>query len=240
MAIVTTKAIVLSAIKYNDSSLIVKCFTAQEGVKTYLIRGVLKAKKGGVKIAYFQPLTLLKIEANHNNKGSLSSLKDVQIFYQYKTIYKDIVKQSVVLFLSEVLSKAIQEEEKNTVLYEYLETALVWLDSHEKSSNFHLLFLVNLTKILGFYPDISQNEKLGFDLVEGNFSNALNEKNVISGNTFHQFKKLLAINFDEIENISFSKKERQLVLQTIIRYFELHLDGFKRLKSLEVLETVFT
>ena len=104
MALITTKAIVLSTLKYSDSSLIVKCYTQDEGLKSYLIRGVLKAKKGGVKIAYFQPLTQLNIEANHSKKGTLNSIKEVQISYPYKTIYKDIIKQSVVLFLSEVLS----------------------------------------------------------------------------------------------------------------------------------------
>ena len=104
MALITTKAIVLSTLKYSDSSLIVKCYTQDEGLKSYLIRGVLKAKKGGIKIAYFQPLTQLNINANHSNKGTLNSIKEVQVSYSYKTIYKDIIKQSVVLFLSEVLS----------------------------------------------------------------------------------------------------------------------------------------
>jgi DNA repair protein RecO (recombination protein O) len=240
MAIVTTKAIVLSTLKYSDSSLIVKCYTQEEGLKTYLIRGILKAKKGGLKIGYFQPLTLLKVEGNHNTKGNLNSIKEVQVSYPYKTIYKDIVKQSVVLFLSEVLSNAIQEEEKNELLFEYIETALIWLDTHDKIANFHLLFLLNLSRFLGFYPDVTENEKLGFNLFEGNFSNATNQKNVISGAHFYQFKKLLGINFDGIEQVSFNKQERQVVLQIIIRYFELHLDGFKNLKSLQILEAVFS
>jgi DNA repair protein RecO (recombination protein O) len=65
-------------------------------------------------------------------------------------------------------------------------------------------------------------------------------KNVISGNSFYQFKKLLGINFDGIEKVSFSKQERQLVLKIIIRYYELHLEGFKNPKSLQILETVFS
>ncbi|QNM85141.1 DNA repair protein RecO [Polaribacter pectinis] len=240
MAIVTTKAIVLSALKYSDSSLIVKCYTQEEGLKSYLIRGILKAKKGGLKIAYFQPLTQLKIEASHNSKGNLNAIKEVQVSYPYKTIYNDIVKQSVVLFLSEVLSNSIQEEEKNKSLFQYLETALIWLDVHDKIANFHLLFLLNLTRFLGFYPDLSENNKIGFDLLEGNFSNSTSQKNVISGANFYQFKKLLGIDFDGIEKVSFSKSERQVVLQIIIRYFELHLGGFRNPKSLQILETVFS
>ncbi|MEE9406904.1 MAG: DNA repair protein RecO [Polaribacter sp.] len=240
MAIVTTKAIVLSSLKYSDTSLIVKCYTQEEGLKTYLIRGVLKAKKGGLKVAYFQPLTQLKIQASHNTKGNLNSIKEVQITYPYKSIYKDIVKQSVVLFLSEILSNSIQEEEENKPLFEYLENALIWLDSHDKIANFHLLFLLNLTRFLGFYPDVSENEGLGFDLLEGNFTNLTSQKNVIYGINFYQFKKLLGIDFDGIEQVSFNKSERQIVLQIIIRYFELHLGGFRKPKSLQILETVFS
>ncbi len=240
MAVITTKAIVLSSLKYSDSSLIVKCYTKEEGLKSYLIRGILKAKKGGLKIAYFQPLTQLKIVASHSNKGSLNSIKEVQVLNPYKTVYKDIVKQSVVMFLSEVLTYAIKEEEKNNPLYQYLESGLNWLDLNDKIANFHLLFLLNLTRYLGFYPDLSEKENLGFDLIEGNFTNYTSPKNVISGVNFYQFKKLLGINFDGIEKVSFNKQERQVVLKTIIRYFELHLDGFKKPKSLQVLETVFS
>jgi len=240
MAVVTTKAIVLSTLKYSDSSLIVKSYTQEEGLKSYLIRGILKAKKGGLKIACFQPLNQLNIVASHRNKGSLNTIKEAQISYPYKTIYKNIIKQSVVLFLSEVLSYSIKEEEKNNALFEYIETGLVWLDLHDKVANFHLLFLLNLTRFLGFYPDLTEKEKIGFDLLEGNFTNVTSQKNVIYGNNFYQFNKLLGINFDSIENVSFNKQERQIVLKIIIQYFELHLDGFKKPKSLQILETVFS
>jgi DNA repair protein RecO (recombination protein O) len=240
MAIVNTKAIVLSSLKFGDTSLIVKCYTQEEGVKSYLIRGVLKPKKRGIKAAYFQPLTQLKIIAKHTTKNTLNAIKEVQIIYPYKSIHTDIIKQSVVLFLSEVLSNAIQEEEQNLALYEYLETAFIWLDLHDKVANFHLLFLLNLSGFLGFYPDTSEINKKGFDLLEGNFSDSIHEKNVISNNDFYQFKKLLGIIFDNLELVSYSKDERQLVLQVIIHYFKLHLGGFRDPKSLQVLETVFS
>ncbi|WP_299054364.1 DNA repair protein RecO [uncultured Polaribacter sp.] len=240
MTVITTKAIVLSAIKYSDSSLIVKCYTYQEGLKSYLVRGVLKAKKGGLKAAYFQPLTQLNIVAKHSAKGALNTIKEVQVAQPYNTIYKDIVKQSVVLFLSEVLSYAIKEEEKNKALFEYLENGLIWLDLHDKIANFHLLFLFNITRFLGFYPDVSEKDSLGFDLLEGNFTNTGLHSNIITGNDFYQFKKLIGIHFDSIDKVSFGKQERQVVLKIIIRYFELHLDGFREPKSLQILETVFS
>jgi len=119
MLIIATNAIVLSSLKFGDSSLIVKCFTLQDGLKSYLVRGVLKSKKGGLKVAYFQPLTQLKIVANHNAKNTLNSFKEIQVFNSYQSIYQDIVKQSIAFFLSEVVSNVIQEEEANEALYSF-------------------------------------------------------------------------------------------------------------------------
>lgn len=240
MAIISTKAIVFSALKYGDTSLIVKCFTQQEGVKSYMLRGVLKSKKGKIKPAYFQPLTQLQITATHNPKGNLNSIKEVHIIHPYETMYTSVIKQSIVLFLSEVLSTIIREEEENNSLYNYIETALIWLDTHDAISNFHLLFLLNLSRFLGFYPDVNEQHKNGFNLLEGAFTNSMHEKLTVSGNNLASFKKLLGINFDKISEVSFHKNERQAVLRMIIRYFELHLDGFKQPKSLDVLETVFS
>ena len=240
MALLNTKAIVLSSIKYGETSLIIKCYTQEEGVKSYLIRGVLKPKKKGIKAAHFQPLTQLKIIANHNTKNTLNSIKEVHVIHPYKSIHTNIVKQSVVLFLSEVLANSIQEEEQNKTLYAYLETAFIWLDTHDKIVNFHLLFLLNLTGFLGFYPDLSEKDKIGFNLLEGNFSDSTQDKNVIYRNDFYQFKKLLGINFNRLETVTYSKDERQLVLQVIIKYYALHLDSFRNPKSLQILETVFS
>ncbi|CAM1364350.1 DNA repair protein RecO [Tenacibaculum sediminilitoris] len=239
MAIVTTKAIVLSALKYGDTSLIVKCFTLQEGLKSYMIKGVLKAKKGKLKPAYFQPLTQLNLTGNHSNKNSLHSIKEVQVIHPYETIYTSVVKQTIVLFLSEVLSHILQEEEENIALYSYIETSLIWLDTHNEVANFHLLFLLNLTRYLGFYPDTSNIDKQVFNLLEGRFTNTEYKKLTLSGREIILFKNLLGINFDAINSISYSKKERQIILRIIVQYYELHLEGFKKPKSLDVLETVF-
>jgi DNA repair protein RecO (recombination protein O) len=240
MALITTKAIVISALKYSDTSLIVKCFTLEDGIRSYMIRGVLKSRKGKLKAAYFQPLTQLIIEAKHSNRNSLNSINEAQVIHPYENIYTSIVKQSIVLFLSEVLSSIIKEEEKNEVLYEYIETGLIWLDTHDNIANFHLLFLLNLSRFLGFYPDLSESHKTAFNLLEGRFIDAEYEKLSITGNELILFKKLLGINFDGINTISYNKSERQVILRVIIRYFELHLEGFRKPKSLDILETVFS
>lgn len=237
--IVSTKAIVLSSIKYGDNNLIVKCFTEEDGAKSYMLRGVLSSKKGKIKAAYFQPLTQLKIVAKHNNKGNLNSISEVEVVNHYKTVFSNINKQSIVFFLSEVLSFSIQEEEQNLGLYEYLETALIWLDTHDKIANFHLLFLLSFSKYLGFYPETNQIESSYFDLIEGEFTDIRPRFDFVSGNELFEFKKLLGTTFDTLDKVQFSAQNRQQILTILIRYFELHLNGFRKPKSLEILKVIF-
>jgi DNA repair protein RecO (recombination protein O) len=153
-------------------------------------------------------------------------------------VYTDLKKQSIALFLSEILYYAIQEEEQNKALYQYLETSFLWLDTHAKVANFHLLFLLNLTKFLGFYPEQNQMEQPYFDLVEGRF---ISKKNVhvVFGDDLLLFKKLLGINFDTLSKTNFSATSRQIILNMLIQYYELHLSGFKKPKSLDILKSVF-
>jgi len=234
----SSKAIVINTIKYGDTSLIATCFTEKYGKKSYMLKGILKAKKAKIKAAYFQPLMQLNLTANHNNKGNLNSLRDIDVFNFYNTIYTDLKKQSIALFLSEILYYSIQEEEQNKALFQYLETSFLWLDVHDKVSNFHLLFLLNLTKYLGFYPELNQLELPYFDLVEGSFTSK-NNTHFISGNNLIQFKKLLGINFDALSKINFSSINRQNILEMLIQYYELHLSGFRKPKSLSILKSVF-
>jgi len=234
-----TKAIVINTIKYGDTSLIATCYTEKCGIKTYMLRGVLSSKKGKLKVAYFQLLTQLNLTANHNNKGTLNSIRDIEVLTFYNSMHTNIKKQTIALFLAEILYYSIREEEKNTTLYHYLETSFLWLDEHDTISNFHLLFLLNLTKYLGFYPDIKSINNPYFNLLEGNFTNRGNF-NTVTGENLTQFKKLLGINFDVLHEVDFSASNRQTILSILIQYFELHLSGFKKPKSLDVLKSVFS
>ena len=106
--LVKTKAIVISSIKYGEADLIVKCFTQSDGLKSYLLRNILKSKKGKLRTAMFQPLTQLDIEANHKDKGTLETIREAKVTYHYQTLHTDVVKSSIVLFLSEILRNAIE------------------------------------------------------------------------------------------------------------------------------------
>jgi len=234
----TTKAIVLSTIKYSDYDIIVKCYT-ELGIKSYLIKRIFKHGKGKLSPAYFQPLTQLEITANYNPNKTLHFIKEAIINYSYTTISSNVAKQTIAVFLSEVLTKVLKEEEPNHKLFLYLETAFIWLDTHLMSANFHLLFLMNLTKYLGFYPE-NDSSALYFDLEQGKFSNQQISNQYLSGENLVHFKMLLGTNFDVLHELKFNKKVRQTILDNLIQYFQLHLPGFSKPKSLEVLKAVFS
>lgn len=237
--IVTTKAIVLSAIKYSDTSLIVKCFTESNGIKSYLLKGVLTSKKGKLKTAYFQPLMQLEIVASHRDKGTLESIREVKVSYHYQTVHNNIYKNALTIFIAEILSNSLQEEERNASLFFYLESSLQWLDNHNEIANFHISFLLTLTRYLGFFPDKENIDALYFDLQEGVFINMPQFNPSLSEEDTIFFKLFLGTIFDEVSEIKMNHKQRQSLLNGVILYFELHLQGFKKPKSLQVLNEVF-
>ena len=109
--LIQTKAIVLHTLKYNDTSLIAHCYTEVLGKQSFLLKGILSARKGGIRKAYFLPMTQLEIQFQHKNKGGLNFLKEVKILHPYQQLYTDIKKNALVLFLSEIIYKSLKEEE---------------------------------------------------------------------------------------------------------------------------------
>ena len=237
--LIKTKAIVLSKLKYRDNDLIVKCFTLHRGVVSYLLRGVLSNKKGKSSIAYYQLLSQLQIEENFRENQSLQTIKEVRLDCSFRNLHTHILKSSIVMFLAEVLSSVLREEEENKPLYNYLETTFRWLDTTDEFSNFHLLFLLNLTKHLGFYPDNSDVNHTYFNLNTGSFESVKADMYSISGENLTVLKTLLGTNFDALDSIKLNSKQRQSFLSMLLLYFELHLGSFKKPKSLLIFNQVF-
>ena len=236
--LVKTKAIVISALRFQEKGLIVKCFTETDGLKTYFIRSAYSQGKSAQKIAYFQPLTLLEIEAVHKNKGTLESIKDIRLAVPFQTANTDIIKSTMLMFIGEVLSHSIREEERNADLYAFLETALLWLDTHDQTSNFHLILMMEATKFLGFYPEVTQVSEPFFEMTDGIFT-TFHGISCLSAEDTNLLRRLIGLRFSGSQNV-FSGSERQQLLKILIDYYSLHLDGFKRPKSLEVLKEVFS
>jgi len=237
--LVNTNAIVISALKYGEADLIVKCFTQKSGLKSYLLRGILKSKKRKFKTSMFQPLSHLVLVAKHKNKGTLEYLQEAKMLSTYRTMHTDVMKSTMVLFISEILRNSIQEEEENEALYHYLETTLNWLDHHEKFANFHLLFILKLSRYLCFYSYDSNTNPVYFNMLDGVFKDMETNNYCIEEQNSLVLKQLLGINFDELELLKLTKNNRTHFLEMLLLYYQLHIDAFKKLKSLEVLHEIF-
>lgn len=238
--IVSTEAIVFSSLKFGEADLIVTCFTKKEGVKTYLLKNILKSKKKGIKASYFQTLTQLELIANHKNKGTLEYIREVKIGIPYRTLHTDIIKGSLVMFLSEILKNCIREEEANFPLYDFISDSLIRLDQQEESANFHIYFLIKLTRFLGFYPDLSHIDFPYFNLMEGRFELQKTEPYSADKSVSKNLKMFFKEDTETVQSLPFSKKDRAEILEVLLVYYQLHVQGYKKPKSLEVFQKLFS
>ncbi|MDB9849433.1 DNA repair protein RecO [Flavobacteriaceae bacterium] len=233
--LISTQAISLNYVKYSETSIIVKCLTKSDGLKSYLIKGIRTSKKKKINIGFFQPLTQLELDANHRNNGNLESIRSVKIINPYKTIHLDIIKNSIVMFLSEVLSKSIKEEEKNYALFNFLKDSMVWLDQSKKFSNFHIHFLIKLLSFLGISPDQSNQDLNGFNMIDGIFCKYDGSEYCVNGEIVSNFKSFLGTEFDN-SNCKVNTSKKTLMSLNM----QIHLPDFKRPTSLNILYELFS
>src|SRR5690606_25145266 len=170
----------------------------------------------------------------------LEYIKETKVIHHYKSLHTDIIKSGLVLFLSEILKNCIREEESNPGLYEFLEANFRWLDQNENYANFHIYFLLKLSKYLGFYPDASNIDAAYFNISEGNFQSVRLNNYCLEGEQITQFKKFFNINPNTLSTIKLSKNERQNVLELILTYYSFHVQGYQKPKSLAVLHQLFS
>lgn len=234
-----TRAVVFSSVKYGEADLIVSCYTEKVGLKSYLLRGILKSKRGKLRASQFQLLTFLELQALHKDKGSLERIQEAKVWKPYQSLHTDVVKSSVTLFLAEVLKNSVKEEEANVPLFHFLEESLFALDTFESAPNFHLYFLLKLTEHLGFYPDFTDAEMPYFNLLEGNFQTGLFGDYCMDGEAVKALKLLDSITLETISNTTIPKDVRMTTLEMLLRYYQLHVQGFHQPKSLAVLTQLF-
>ena len=143
-------------------------------------------------------------------------------------------------FIADVLRSSVQEEEENVPLFDFIVNASLWLDLNNTIANFHLLFLLKLSSYLGFYPDDSEVQHEYFNLIDGMFENAETSIYCRSGQDIELLKLFLGTNFDALVSIKLNQKQRTSFLNMLLQYYELHLHGFKKPRSLAVLNSIFS
>jgi DNA repair protein RecO (recombination protein O) len=223
-----TEGIVINYFRHRETSIITKIYTAQFGVQNYIVNSVRKAKPL-YSLSLFQPFTILDLVVYHKGEG-LNRIAEIHCPRPFESITYNVKKSTISLFLAEILSLSLHEEEENPALFEYIIKSIWTFDRMSKGyHNFHLQFLLRLSRFLGF----------GLESPERLFTESMNSGE--SGNfevgDIDKTRELLESDF--ITEITLSNEERRRILDMIIMYYTIHLGIERDIRSLTVLRSVF-
>jgi DNA repair protein RecO (recombination protein O) len=215
-----TKGIVFRFTKYGETSIIVNIFTELFGLQSYIVNGVRSNSKKS-KIALYQPLTLLDLVVYHKESASILRIKEVKCYHPFQTLSKEVKKTAIAMFINEVLNKTVKEQSHPAELHEYIAQSLILLDHHPSPENFHLIFLIGLSKQLGFGPNQSS------EILTGQWLDAADVA---------MLDKIIKAESDT--SLSISYRQRQTLLTTLLRFYTSHIDNFGEVRSLPVLREI--
>lgn len=235
-----TEGIVLQSLRYGDSSLIVKVYTRSHGLKSYIVKGAFNRSSKN-RVALFQNLHLINyVEVGKPNKGTLGYLKDVQLSSVYQSIPFEMNKGAILMYVSELLSKTLTEQEQNEALFDFIVKSMQWLDLVPADyANFPLYFTLELTRHLGFYPKSNYQEMYCFDMMEGSFAHDFPiHPYYFDAETAFLLSKLLDAGIDEACGIPLRVAQRRVLLDNLIVFMRLHAPVMKDFHSHEVLKSV--
>ena len=240
--LVKTQAIVLHAIKYGETRLIVDMFTREAGRQSSIV-SMPKTQKGKLKKQYFQPMTLLEVECDLRQRVQLQKLKDARLLSAYTTIPFSPEKLAITLFVAEFLYHALRSEQQDEALFAYISDSLLWLDTVEVGfANFHLTFLMRMCRFLGFYPnlEVSEDQALLFDLREGRFcQEAPLHRDFLQPKEARLIHLLMRMDFPNMHLFQLSHHDRNRITDVLLHYYRLHIPQFPELKSLDVLQQLW-
>lgn len=236
----TIQGIVLQSIRYGDTSLIAKVFTQNFGLRSYMVKGAFN-RNSKCRAALFQNLHLINyVEAGKPNKSSLGYMKDVQLSTVYQSIPFVIHKGAILMYVSELLTKTLTEQEQNEPLYDFIVQSLHWLDLVEQDyANFPLFFTLELTRHLGFYPKDNHATGYCFDMMEGSFAHDYPlHPYYFDADAAQLLSQLLNVGIDEACCLPLHVSQRRELLDGLIVFMRLHAPVMKDFHSHEVLKTV--
>jgi DNA repair protein RecO (recombination protein O) len=242
-----TKGIVLRAIKYGETSLVVTIFTELFGVQTYMVNGIRSNKKTGSKAAMYQPAAILEMEVYHNDQKAMHRIRECNWSCLYRNILSDVVKNSIALYMVELLYKTSRQPEQNSDLFHFCEDALQQLDaaSNIVAANFSLYYSLHLPHFFGFRisdiePSMDSNEHLYLDLQEGIFTFSHPDHPwFLEGEDAMITSELLRImQPGELEQLKMNRLKRRALLEKYLEYYALHIPDFGQMKTLMVIQEV--
>ncbi len=236
------KAIVIKCIDYSETSVILKCFTDVYGMQSYLINGVRK-NKGSIRPSQLQPLTLLELEAYHQQNKNLQRIKELKCAPLLHEVHFNMVKSAIGMFMAEVIYRSVKEENQtDNNLFDYLYNTIQILDmEQEKVANFPVFFLVNLCRYLGFYPKVNSNgtATMGFNFKDGIFE-PYDDKSPFQFDlvTGKLLLELIKCNYQQQKEMPIQAAQRKQLTNGLITYYNQHLSGFSNMRSHEILAEV--
>jgi DNA repair protein RecO (recombination protein O) len=237
-----TKGIVLKTTDYAENSVIAKIFTQKFGLQSYLINGV-KKPKAKIRLNMLQPLHILDLVVYHKPNSNIQRISDARSEPILQTIPYDIIKSSLVLFMNEVIYKSLKQEHEEPIMFEFIAKSIELLDQTENGvANFHLIFLMKLTRFLGFYPDMSNADSSSFfDLKNGIFVNHQPlHLSFVETQQMENWLQILRNSIDDFLVLKLSSASRKYLLQKVLAYYALHIESFGDVKSLAILEEVLS
>ena len=235
-----TEGIVLQSVRYGDTSLIVKVFTRKQGLKSYMLKGAFNRGSKN-RAALFQNLNVINyVEVGKPKTGTLNYLKDAQLSLVYHSLPMVMNKSAIMMYVSELLSKTITEQEQNEGLFDFIVSSLQWLDLVEQDyASFPLFFTLELTRHLGFYPKANHQSGFCFDMMEGTFAHDYPlHPYYFDAETSALLASLLNVGIDEASRRPLRLSQRRELLDGLIVFMRLHAPVMKDFHSHEVLKTV--
>ena len=239
--LVKTEAIVLHSFKLGDTRLVVDMFTREAGRLSFVV-SVPKTSKGKLKKQYFQPMTLLEVECDVRQRVQLQKLRDARLLSAYVSIPFSPEKLALSLFSAEFLYYALRSEQQHVALFSYVCDSMLWLDMAASGyTNFHLTFLMRLSRFLGFYPNLDEYaEGCIFDLREGRFSTETPlHRDFLGSDDARRIHTLMRMDFPTMHLYRLSRQDRNRIVDVLLHYYRLHIPQFPELKSLSVLQELW-
>ncbi len=231
-----TQGIVLTHYKYGESSLVVHIFTHELGMQSYLVNGVWK-KNSKFRAALFQPLTILNMEVYFKQNKSMQRIKEVTLQQANHSILGNVSKSTTALFISELLHKSLRIESADSSIYSFLLKSIEKLEEENTNIGFFPIdFMRGYSVVLGIVPQLQERtEDLFFDLLNGKFK----AKEPMHPMFFRKEESTLFSRSLFPENKDFKRKERQILTDLWIEYYQIHFESISSLKSIKVLREVF-
>jgi DNA repair protein RecO (recombination protein O) len=236
-----TRGIVLRSTKYGDTSLIAQIYTENFGRHSFLFKGI-RGKKSKIRSNLIQALFILNIEAYIKEGKGLSLVKEASAVKIFVHFPYDLKKGAQAMFMAEVLYRCLKEEEANKSLFDFIVSSIEYFDLLEEgSADFHIIFLVKLSKYLGFYPSTKENKNdLVFDMKEGIYKDHIpTHFDFIDSLNSELLDEILNTNYENLKGLNLNRVKRNDLLEAILKFYSFHIEGITNLKSYTVLRELF-